>query len=305
MTHSHHHHHDHAPGASATPAFAIGVGLNAAFVLIEAVCGFFSSSLALLADAGHNLSDVLGLLLAWGAVYLSRRQPTLRHTYGLRRSSIIAALINGVLLYIAVGAIAWEAIGRLLHPDAVKPLAMIVVAGIGVVINTLTAVLFMAGRERDLNVRAAFLHMAADAAVSLGVVIGGVAIGLTGWLWLDPALSLLFAAVIAYSTWDVLWHAVELALDSVPRGINPDEVRAYFACLPGVTAIHDLHIWGMSTTETALTVHLVRPGATIDDDWLHEIAHELHERFGIVHPTIQIETGEGRHGCHLAPDEVV
>jgi len=304
MTHSHHHDH-HAPPGNLTPAFAIGVGLNAAFVVIEAASGFFSSSLALLADAGHNLSDVLGLLLAWGAVYLSRRQPTPHRTYGLRRSSIMAALINGVILYIAVGAIAWEAIGRLLHPETVKPLAMIVVAGIGVVINTITAMLFMAGREHDLNVRAAFLHMAADAAVSLGVVIGGAAIGITGWLWLDPALSLLIAAVSAYSTWDVLWHALELALDSVPRGINPDEVRAYFAGLPGVTEIHDLHIWGMSTTETALTVHLVRPGAAIDDDWLHEVAHELHERFGIVHPTIQIESGEGHHGCHLAPDEVV
>jgi len=304
MTHSHHHDH-HAPPISATPAFAIGVGLNAAFVLIEAACGFLAGSLALLADAGHNLSDVLGLLLAWGAVYLGRRQPTVRQTYGLRRSSIIAALINGVLVYIAVGVIAWEAIGRLLHPEAVKPLTMVIVAAIGVGINTITALLFLSGQKHDLNVRAAFLHMAADAAVSLGVVIGGIAIGFTNWLLLDPALSLLIAAVIAYSTWDLLWHALELALDSVPRDIEPEKVRAYFASLPGVTAIHDLHIWGMSTTETALTVHLVRPGATIDDDWLHEVAHELHQRFGIVHPTIQIESGEGQHGCHLAPDDVV
>src|SRR5262249_11457052 len=161
--------------------------------------------------------------------------------------------------------------------------------------NTVTALLFMAGRKHDLNLRGAFLHMAADAAVSLGVVIGGAAIGITGWLWLDPALSLLIAAVIAYSTWDLLWHALELSLDSVPGGIDPDEVRAFFAGLSGVAAIHDLHIWGMSTTETALTVHLVRPGAALDDDWLHEVAHKLHERFGIVHPTIQIESGEGRH----------
>ena len=174
----------------------------------------------------------------------------------------MAALMNGVLLYIAVGVIAWEAIGRLLHPEQVKPLTMIIVAAIGVGINTVTALLFLAGQKHDLNVRAAFLHMAADAAVSLGVVIGGIAIGITDWLWLDPALSLLIAAVIAYSTWDILWHALELALDSVPRDIEPEKVRAYFASLPGVTAIHDLHIWGMSTTETALTVHLVRPGAS-------------------------------------------
>jgi cobalt-zinc-cadmium efflux system protein len=304
MTHDHAHH-DHHHAQTGTPAFAIGVGLNAAFVLIEGTCGFLSGSLALVADAGHNLSDVLGLLLAWGASYLARQRPSGRRTYGLRRTSIMAALANGLLLLVAVGAIAWEAIGRLLHPEPVAPTVVIVVAGIGVVINTLTALLFLAGRKHDLNVRGAFVHMAADAAVSLGVVVGAIVISRTGWFWLDPALSLVIAAVIAYSTWDLLWQALDLALDSVPRGIDPDLVRTYLAGLPQVTAVHDLHIWGLSTTETALTVHLVRPGTQIDDDWLHAVTHELHDRFGIMHSTIQVETGQGEHTCRLAPDDVV
>jgi cobalt-zinc-cadmium efflux system protein len=306
MPHHHGDHHDHSsapPGG--TTAFAFGAALNAAFVLIEATCGFLAGSLALVADAGHNLSDVLGLLLAWGASYLSRRRPSGRRTYGLRRTSIMAALVNGLLLLVAVGAIAWEAIGRLLHPEPVAPKTVIIVAAIGVIVNTLTALLFMTGRKRDLNVHGAFLHMAADAAVSLGVVVGGVVISFTNWLWIDPALSLLIAAVIAYSTWDLLWQAVELALDSVPRGIDPDQVRSYLCGLPDVAAVHDLHIWGLSTTETALTVHLVKPNAQVDDDWLHQLCHELHERFGIVHATIQVETGQGNQTCHLAPDDVV
>lgn len=288
-----------------TRAFAIGVALNAGFVLIEAAFGFLSGSLALLADAGHNLSDVLGLLLAWGANYLARRKPTDRRTYGWGRTSILAALINGVLLYIAVGAIALEAIGRIARPAPVAPQMVIIVAAIGAVINTLTALLFLSERERDLNVRGAFLHMAADAAVSLGVVAGGVAIIITGQLWIDPALSLVIGAVIAYSTWDLLWHAVELSLDTVPRGVDSAAVRSYLAALEGVVAVHDLHIWGLSTTETALTVHLVRPDAGVDDDWLHGITRELHERFGIDHATIQIENGRGNSSCRLAPDDVV
>jgi cobalt-zinc-cadmium efflux system protein len=306
MLQDHGHHHEHAhPPPSPTAAFAIGVGLNAAFVLVEVAFGMYAGSLALLADAGHNLSDVLGLLLAWGATYLARRRPSGRRTYGLRRTSILAALANGVLLLVAIGAIAWEAIGRLQHPEPVASGTVIAVAAIGVAINTCTALLFMAGRHHDLNVRGAFLHMAADAAVSLGVVAGGIVIGRTGWLWLDPALSLAIAAVIAYSTWDLLWQALELALDTVPRGIDPGAVRSFLAGLPGVAAVHDLHIWGLSTTETALTVHLVKPGATLDDDWLHQVAHQLHDRFGIVHPTIQIETGAGNQSCKLAPDDVV
>lgn len=283
----------------------MGVALNAAFVLIEAACGLYSGSLALMADAGHNLSDVLGLLLAWAAVYLSRQRPSLRRTYGWGRTSILAALANAILLLVAVGAIGWEAIGRLVHPAPVMTITMIGVAAIGVVVNTLTALLFLSGRKHDLNVRAAFLHMAADAAVSLGVVAGGIVIGRTGWFWLDPALSLIIAAVIALSTWDVLWHALDLALDSVPRGIDPDEVRAYLAGLPRVAAVHDLHIWALSTTQTALTVHLVKPDAQIDDDWLHAIARELHDRFGIDHTTIQLEAGRGDQACRQVSEDTI
>ncbi len=300
---SHHgHSHDDTP---ASPRFAFAAALNLAFVVIEAACGFWFGSLALLADAGHNLSDVLGLFLAWGASYLARRRPSTRRTYGLRRSSILAALANSLLLLIAVGAIAWEAIGRLQRPGTVVPMAVIAVAGVGVVINTLTALLFLSGRKHDLNVRGAFLHMAADAAVSLGVVIGGIVISRTGWMWLDPALSLVIAAVIAISTWDLLWQALDLTLDSVPRGIDPAAVRAYLSALPGVAAVHDLHIWALSTTETALTVHLVRPAAQIDDDWLHQVSHDLHDRFHIAHSTIQIESGHGQHSCHLAEGDII
>jgi cobalt-zinc-cadmium efflux system protein len=210
-----------------------------------------------------------------------------------------------VLLYVAVGAIAWEALGRMAKPEPVAPRMMIVVAAIGAVINTLTALLFLSGRKHDLNIRAAFLHMAADAAVSLGVVVAGVAISVTGLSWIDPALSLVIGAVIAYSTWDLLWHAVELSLDTVPRGVDSAAVRDYLSQLAGVTALHDLHIWGLSTTETALTVHLVKPDANVDDDWLHGVTHELHNRFGIAHATIQVESGRGNSSCRLAPDDVV
>ena len=204
-----------------------------------------------------------------------------------------------------MGAIAWEAVGRLLHPAPVAPLPVIVVAAVGAVINTLTALLFVARRHHDLNVRGAFLHMAADAAISLGVVAGGIVIAVTGWLWIDPALSLVIAALIAYGTWDLLWQAINLSLDAVPRGINPEEVRAFLAGLEGVSEVHDLHIWGVSTTETALTAHLVKPSALADDDWLAEIAHQLHSRFGIDHATLQIETGRGQNACRLAPDDVL
>jgi cobalt-zinc-cadmium efflux system protein len=281
------------------------VVLNVGFVVVEAACGIWSGSLALLADAGHNLSDVLGLLLAWGALALSRRRPSPRRTYGLGRTSIMAALANGLILLVAVGAITWEAVGRLMHPAPVASTTVIVVAAFGVIINTATALLFWSGQRRDLNIRGAFLHMAADAAVSLGVVAGGLLIRTTGWLWVDPVLSLVIAGVIAWSTWDLLWHALELALDSVPRGIDPDAVRAYLQQLEGVTEVHDLHIWGLSTTQTALTVHLVRPQAQVDDDWLAEVAHTLHDRFGIAHATIQVENGGGRQACRLSPDEVI
>lgn len=299
-----HDHHGHAAGKAISPAFAIAALLNIAFVAVEAAFGFYSDSLALLADAGHNLSDVLGLLLAWGAAYLSRQPPSQRRTYGLGRTTILAALLNAILLLLAVGAIGWEAVQRLREPAAVMPAAMIAVAACGVVINTATALLFLKG-QHDLNVRGAFLHMVADAAVSLGVVLGGLAVSYTGWGWIDPALGLIIALVIAISTWDLFRQAVNLVLDSVPDHIDPERVKSYLGQLPGVIAVHDLHIWALSTTETALTVHLVKPAAQADDDWLYDVSHELAHRFGIDHPTIQVETGAGARACRLASDEVI
>ena len=298
--------HDHARAdTDYDRAFATGIALNSAFVLTELYFGNQAHSLALLADAGHNFGDVLGLLLAWGASCLVRRNPTARRTYGLRRSSILAAALNASLLLIAVGVIGWGAIDRLFHPGPVGGGTVIVVAAVGVVINTFTALLFMSGRKHDLNIRGAFLHMAADAAVSLGVVVAGIVIYFTGSVWIDPAISLLVAAVITIGAWDVLRHSVELSLDAVPDRIDPSSVRDFLCALPGVAEVHDLHIWAMSTTETALTVHLVRPGAGIGDDWLERVCAELHQRFHIEHATIQIESGEGSHPCRLAPEHVV
>ena len=298
------HGHSHG-GTNFNRAFAIGAALNLAFVITEAVFGLLANSLALLADAGHNLSDVLGLLLAWGAGYLSKRGPTQRRTYGYRRSTILAALMNALSLLIAIGAIAWEAVGRLMHPTPVVGVTVIVVAAIGVVVNTVTALLFLSGRRSDLNIRGAFLHMAADAAVSLGVVVAGIIIGVTGWAWIDPATSLLIAAVIAISTWGLLRHSFNLAMDAVPPSIDLPAVRDFLEHLPGVSKIHDLHIWGMSTTESALTVHLVKPEAVIDDNWLAGIVKELHDRFHIEHSTIQLENGRSCQSCNLEPEEII
>jgi cobalt-zinc-cadmium efflux system protein len=255
----------------------------------------------LIADAGHNLSDVLGLALAWGASILVRRLPTKRRTYGLRRTSILAALINALFLLIAIGAIAWEAIRRLQHPEPVASGVVMGVAAIGILINGITAWLFMSGRKGDLNIRGAFLHMAADAVVSLGVVLAALAMRYTGWLWLDPAVSLAIVVVIAVGTWGLLRDSVNLALDAVPQGIDPDEVEAYLSALPGVAAVHDLHIWGMSTTEAALTVHLVTPDVSVDDALLARINKDMHGRFGIEHTTIQFELGDAAHPCDQAP----
>jgi cobalt-zinc-cadmium efflux system protein len=286
-------------------AFAVGVILNVGFVLTEAAFGIWADSLALLADAGHNLSDVLGLLLAWGALYLTRRRPTERRTYGLRRSSVLAALFNALLVLVAVGAIAWEAIGRLAHPVPVSGGTVVAVAAVGVVVNTVTALLFWSGRETDLNIRGAFVHMAADAAVSLGVVVSGVLMGVTGWTWLDPAISLLIAGVIAAGTWGLLRRSIDLSLDAVPEGIDMAGIRAYLMALPGVAEIHDLHVWALSTTETALTVHLVKPEATVDDDWLARVSQELHDRYSIEHATIQVECGRATQPCKLRPEDTV
>ncbi len=300
MSAHHHHEHSHAP-KNYNRAFVIGIVLNGGFVAVESAYGIFANSLALLADAGHNLSDVLGLLLAWGASILSRRLPTTSHTYGLRRSSILAALFNAIFLLLVTGGIGWEAMQRFLAPSPVVGSVVIGVAGVGIVINTATALMFLSGRKSDLNIRGAFLHMAADAIVSLGVVLVGIAILMTGWLWFDPAVSLIIVAVIVVGTWQLLQESINLALDGVPPGIELVAVRTYLEQLEGVTEVHDLHIWAMSTTETALTVHLVMPAGCPDDRFLTHLCTELHHLFAIDHSTIQIETGDRNYPCSLAP----
>ena len=300
MGHDHNHSQSHAP-LSLGLAFAVGIALNLGFVAVEATYGALAHSLALLADAGHNLSDVLGLVLAWGATVLVRRLPTKRRTYGFRRSSILASLSNALLLLVAISGIAWEALARFRHPEPVSSGIVMGVAAVGILVNGITAWLFMSGRKGDLNIRSAFLHMAADAAVSLGVVIAALAMRYTGWLWLDPAVSLAIVVVIAGGTWGLLRDSVNLALDAVPQGIDPLEIEAYLEGLPGVMAVHDLHIWGMSTTEAALTVHLVKPDASIDDALLARINTDLHQRFGIDHATVQFELGDVAHPCGKAP----
>jgi cobalt-zinc-cadmium efflux system protein len=297
------HGHSHGPGGhSHAPkdfgrAFAIGVGLNFAFVLVEAGIGLWSGSLALLADAGHNLSDVLSLLLAWGATILAKSAPTSRRTYGLRKATILASLTNAVLLLVAVGVIVSEAIHRFSEPAPIATMPVMIVAAIGVVINTATALMFMKGHE-DLNIRGAFLHMAADAAVSLAVVIGAGLIALTSLYWIDPALSLLIAAVIVIGTWGLLRDSVDLVLDAAPKGMDVEAVRAWLLARPGVTEVHDLHIWAMSTTEVALTAHLTRPSNEDGDAFLHATCDGLASRFSIGHATLQVEVGEAE--CRLA-----
>ena len=303
-SHEHHHHH-HVP-ADYNRSFALGVTLNIAYIVVEAGFGLAIGSLALLADAGHNLSDVLGLLLAWAASYLASLQPTRHRTYGWRSSTILAALANALILLVAVGGIVWEAIHRLWEPQAVAGNTLIVVAAVGVVINTGTALLFFGGRKHDLNLRGAYLHMAADAAVSLGVVVAGVLIRFTGWMWVDPVASLVIAVTIFWGTWGLLRESIDLILQAVPRQINPVDVERFLRELPGVRDVHDLHIWAMSTTETALTAHLVRPECGEDDDeFLAEAAAELHRKFGIDHATLQIERGNGTKVCRLAAPETV
>ena len=301
-----HDHHRHAHGQSDYGrAFAVGIALNLAYVAAEAVAGVLSGSLALLADAGHNLSDVLGLSLSWGAAVLGRRRPSGRFTYGFGSSSILAALANAAILLVVTGGVAWEAVLRFADPVPVKSGVMIAVAAVGIIVNGGTALLFASGRGRDLNVKSAFLHMAADTLVTAAVVAAGLAIRFLGWLWLDPALSLAVSAVIVVGTWGLLKSAVGLALDAVPEGVDAAAVRAHLAGLPGVAALHDLHIWGMSTTETALTCHLVMPDGHPGDAALAAIADELHRRFGIVHATIQIELADSDEICALTPEHVV
>lgn len=298
--HGHHHHgpgHSHAP-ASFGRAFALGIALNTAFVVVEGGYGIVSGSMALVADAGHNLSDVLSLFMAWGASVLTARPPQGRFTYGFKSSSILAALGNAALLMVALGAILVESLRRLMQPEAVAPGPVMIVAGIGIVINTATALLFMRGSKHDLNVRGAYLHMAADAAVSAGVVLAGLAIALTGWAWIDPVTSLVIVAVIAVGTWGLARDSLKLGLQAVPAGIDPTRVNAALAALPGVARVHDLHIWPMSTTETALTAHLIMPGGHPGDGFLAGLAHDLEHDFGIGHTTIQVETDDCG-GCSL------
>jgi cobalt-zinc-cadmium efflux system protein len=270
-------------------AFAIGIALNVTYIIIETFYGLLIHSMSLIADAGHNLSDVLGLLLAWGAGYLAKSSATNKRTYGFRKSTILAAVINGILLLVVVGGISFEALRKFLHPEPVPGIIMMFVACAGVVVNGITALLFFKGKDKDLNIKAAFLHMAADAGVSLGVAAGGLLIIFTGWMWIDPAVSILVLIVITVGTWSLLKNSVLLSMDAVPEQIHTDDVRKYLRALPGVIDVHDLHIWAMSTTEYALTAHLIIPDITSNDDFLCETADVLLNRFGISHTTIQIE----------------
>lgn len=308
--HGHGHHHDHAHGAGHVhapanfgKAFAIGITLNTALVVAEAIYGYIGNSTALLADAGHNLSDVLGLVVAWGASIAARRAPSGRFTYGLRASTILAALANAVFLLVATGAIGWEAILRLQQPEPVAGVTVMVVAGIGILINGFTALLFARGRKDDINIEGAYLHMAADAAVSLGVVVSAALIIWTGWLWLDPITSLVICATILWSTTSLLRGSIDMSMAAAPKGTDLAAIRAFLLARPGVSGIHDLHVWPISTTETALTCHLVMPAGS-GDAFLMETAQLLKTSFRIGHTTLQIETHQD-NGCALAPDDVV
>lgn len=308
--HSHDHDHDHGHGhahahapANFGKAFAIGVALNTALVVAEAIYGYLGNSTALLADAGHNLSDVLGLVVAWGASIAARRAPSGRFTYGFRASTILAALANAVFLLVATGAIGWEAILRLREPEPVAGLTVMVVAGIGILINGFTAMLFASGRKDDINIEGAYLHMAADAAVSLGVVVSAALIIWTGWLWLDPVTSLVICATILWSTTSLLRGSIDMSMAAAPKGTDIGAIKLFLLRRPGVSGIHDLHVWPISTTETALTCHLVMPAGS-DDAFLMETAQMLKASFRIGHSTLQIETHPD-NGCALAPDDVV
>ncbi len=305
QSHSHdHHHHHHAP-KNYNNAFIIGIALNFIFVIVEAVYGFFSHSLALMADAGHNLSDVAGLLLAWGAFWLVRKKPNTQFTFGLRKSTIFSALLNSIILLMAVGIIIWEAIHRLFSPNIIESKTVMIVAGIGILVNAMTALLFFKDKDDDMNIKGAYLHMAADALISLGVVISALIISYTSWYWLDPIISIVISLIIIYGTWDLLVGSLKLSMDAVPEGINPLEVKKYLESLEYVTDVHDLHIWGLSTTETALSVHLTVKNNIIDNKNLVQINEHLKKHFKIHHPTIQIEIFDENFECHLKPEDVV
>ncbi len=295
-SHGHSHGHSHAP-ADFGRAFAVGIGLNLAFVLVEAWYGFASNSLALVADAGHNLSDVMTLILAWVAMVIARRAATAKHTFGFKKGTILVSLGSALFLYAAIGVILWEAFGRLNSPAPVAGMTVTVVALIGVAINTVTALMFMRGQKDDLNIRGAFLHMAADAAVSGGVVVAGLVIAFTGWNWLDPLISIAIAILVLAAGWGLLRDSLHLTMAGVPSRIDAEKVLDYLTGLPGVTYIHDLHIWAASTTENILTAHLVMPEGG-DDDFLHRVAAELRHDFSIHHTTLQIERGDAPGLCH-------
>ena len=291
-----HHHHHATPDYSR--AFMVGVVLNVGFVVVEVAYGLIADSLALLTDAGHNLSDVLGLLLAWGATALAARRPSEHRTYGYSRATILASLASGLLLLGAVGAIVWEAVGRFSEPTNPAGKTIMIVAAIGVVINTVTALFFFTGKDNDLNIRGAYLHMAADAAVSFGVLISGAVIWKYGFTWVDPMISLVIAAVIFISTWDLMRDSANLAVDAVPRNVDPVKVREFLLSRAGVKDMHDLHIWALSTTDNALTAHLVMQEVPTQDAFLNTIASQLHDEFNIAHATIQVERGDDDTHCH-------
>lgn len=300
MSHNHDHGaHSHHHGDPDSRAFVIAIVLNSIFVVVEFGYGLVANSTALMADAGHNLSDVLALLLSLGAAILARRRPSRRFTYGLRSSSILAALTNAMILMVACGAIALEAIQRFFQPSPVDGVSVMLVAGIGIGINGVSAWLFARGSHGDLNIRGAYLHMLADALVSLGVVIAGAAMIYTGWYWLDAVVSLVIVAVIVAGTWGLLRESMQLALSAVPARIDVPALEDYLKQCPGVTDIHDLHIWGMSTTESALTVHLVMPDGYPGDAFMDDIMCTLNERFFIGHSTLQVEQGTTDHRCAL------
>ena len=302
--HAHHHHHDHKTPSSGR-AFAIGVLLNLGIVVTEVIYGVLSRSMALLADAGHNLGDVLGLAMAGGAAFLAQRAPTQRRTYGLRRLTLLSALANGVFLVLATGGIVWESVRRLASPEPVAAGTVMVVAASSAVVNGVSALLFLRDREHDLNVKAAFLHQAGDAAIAVGVVLSSFAVLRTGFTWIDPVASLVVSALILASTWSLLRRSIDLVLDAVPEGVDIDDVRAYLAALPLVSEVHDLHVWAMSTTETALTAHLVMPAAARDPEFLGNVCATLRTRFRIGHATLHVDPEDAREECCLAPEEVV
>jgi cobalt-zinc-cadmium efflux system protein len=301
---NHAHDHEHAPRDHGR-AFALGVGINFAFVIVEVVFGVVAHSVALLADAAHNFGDVLGLALGWGAVVLARRKPSRRRTYGFRKSTILAAVANAVLLLAAVGGVAREALGRLREPPPVDGRLVVLAAAVGVVVNGASAMLFAKGRKKDVNVKGAFLHLATDAAVSLGVVVGGLVMLWTGWEIVDPLVTFVVSAAVLYATWSLLRRSLDLALDAVPEGIDAEAVHAYLAALPGVCDVHDLHIWAMSTTETALTAHLVLVDGNGGATFLADVSRTLHEKFQIEHATVQIEHAEAGDPCRLASGDGV